>query len=287
MPKYAIITAVRDEAKYIGSTIHCVAQQRVRPTEWIIVDDGSKDNTGLIIDRYASRYPWIRATHRMDRGFRKSGSGVIEAFHDGYNLLSSPDWDFIVKLDGDLSFDDDYFEKLFARFQANPKLGIVGGSVYHIVNGAPHIEEGPHFHVRGATKVYRRECWEAIGGLREAPGWDIVDEVHANMLGWMTESVPDIHVIHHRFTGTAEGLWKDMVKGGRACHFSGYHPLFMIAKCIYRLTRPPYVIGALGMIWGFLTGYLKRLPRVDNPPLIRYLREQQFNYLIGRETIWK
>jgi poly-beta-1,6-N-acetyl-D-glucosamine synthase len=285
--KYVIITPVRDEERFIESTIRCVVSQTNQPAQWIIVDDGSRDLTGSIIDRYASQFPWIRVRHRKDRGFRKSGSGVMEAFQDGYKSLTSRKWDFLVKLDGDLSFDDDYFERLFARFHANPRLGISGGTVYHIVNGVKQIEDGPRFHVRGATKVYRQECWEAIGGLHEAPGWDTVDEVHANMLGWMTESYPDIQVVHHRFTGTAESLWKDMVKGGRACYFSGYHPIFMTAKCIYRLAHPPYIIGSLGMIWGFVTGYLKRLPRVENPPLMRYLRDQQLARLLGRETIWK
>lgn len=285
--KYIIITPVRDEEKYIESTILCVVRQTYRPAQWIIVDDGSRDLTGSILDRYANQFPWIRVRHRKDRGHRKAGGGVMEAFYDGYRLLQLRDWKFLVKLDGDLSFDADYFERLLKRFLANPRLGISGGTVYHMVNGSKQIEDGPRFHVRGATKIYRRECWDAIGGLHKAPGWDTVDEVHANMLNWKTESYPDIQVLHHRFTGTAESLWKDMVKGGLACYFSGYHPLFLTARCIYRLAAPPYIIGSLGMIWGFLSGYLKRLPRVENPPLLQYTRKQQLARLLGRETIWK
>lgn len=285
--QYVIVSPVRDEEKYLRQTIECVIRQSIRPSKWVIVNDGSTDATGEIIDTYARRYSWIRAVHRENRGFRKSGSGVVEAFNDGYRCLQESSWDFLVKLDGDLSFEDEYFERILGRFRANPRLGIAGGAVFHMVNGQLQPENGPRFHVRGATKVYRRECWQAIGGLRAAPGWDTVDEVQANMLGWSSETFTDLQVVHHRFTGTAESLWKDMVKGGRGCYFSGYHPLFMAAKCIYRLASPPYIVGSLGMIWGYVTGYLKGLPRVENPALVRYLRDQQLARLLGRATIWK
>jgi len=182
--QYVIITPVRDEALYIEKTIESVASQTIKPVEWVIVNDGSTDDTGKIIDQYSKNYPWMHIIHRENRGFRKSGGGVIEAFYDGYNSLKSKDWDFIVKLDGDLSFKQDYFEGCFERFRANPKLGIAGGTICHLINGILKPEKNPQFHVRGATKIYRKVCWDAIGGLIKAPGWDAVDEVKANMLGW-------------------------------------------------------------------------------------------------------
>ena len=107
--KYVIITPVRDEEKHIEATIEAVAGQTIRPTEWVIVDDGSSDRTGDIIDRYAAKFPWISVVHRSNRGFRKSGGGVVEAFYDGYNALHCNDWDFVVKLDGDLTLSADLF----------------------------------------------------------------------------------------------------------------------------------------------------------------------------------
>src|SRR5271170_2217273 len=103
--KYVVITPVRDEEAHIRSTVESMVQQTVLPQEWVIVDDGSKDNTGKIIENYASRYRWIRVVHRQDRGFRKAGGGVVDAFNDGYRALTCSDWDFIVKFDGDLTFD--------------------------------------------------------------------------------------------------------------------------------------------------------------------------------------
>ena len=261
--------------------------QTVRPREWVLVNDGSRDQTGNIIDEYARRYPWIRAVHRGNRGHRKAGGGVVEAFNDGYHSLTYPDWEFIVKLDGDLSFESGYFEKCIDYFQREPRLGVGGGAIYHIFNGKQVLEECPAFHVRGATKIYRRTCWEAIGGYWPAPGWDTIDEIKANMLGWTTRSFPDLHLIHHRYTGSADGRWGGMVKNGRSDYVCGYHPLYMLLKCIYRLTRRPYVIGSIALLYGFVTGYLKRIPRVNDAELIKYLRRQQLGRLTGRETIWR
>jgi glycosyltransferase involved in cell wall biosynthesis len=286
-PRYVIVTPVRDEEAYLRFTVESVIRQTIRPVEYVIVNDGSKDSTGKIIDDYARQYPWIRPVHRKDRGFRKVGGGIIEAFYDGYNVLSCHDWGFLAKLDGDLSFEPDYFEKCFEQFQQNPRLGIGGGTLYHMVNGKKQLEPNPAFHVRGGAKIFRRACWEAIGGLWVGPGTDTLDEVKANMLGWTTMSFPDLHLIHHRFTGSAYGLWGGMVKNGIGSYVAGYHPLYMLAKCVVCLFSKPPIIGSLGMLYGFAKCYVKRTPQVNDPELIRYLRRQQLRRLMGRETIWR
>ena len=149
--RYVIITPVRDEEKYIEATIESVCSQTARPTEWVIVDDGSSDLTGEIADRYAAQHSWIHVIHRENRGFRKSGGGVMEAFYEGYNSLECKDWDFIIKLDGDLSFVPNYFEKCFEYFRRDSELGIGGGEIRHDIAGQMKAEENPRFHVRGAT----------------------------------------------------------------------------------------------------------------------------------------
>jgi glycosyltransferase involved in cell wall biosynthesis len=286
-PSYVTITPVRDEAAYLRNTIASMAAQTVLPMEWVIVNDGSTDGTAEIIDDAATKLPWIRAVHRGNRGFRKAGGGVVEAFNDGYRALTTSNWDFIVKLDGDLSFAPDYFAECFARFAADTRLGVGGGVMCYTKNGREEIEENPLFHVRGATKIYRRACWDAIGGFWPAPGWDTMDEVKASMLGWSTRSFRDLHLIHHRHTGAADGTWKDLVKNGRANYICGYHPLFMFSKCAYRLARRPYLIGSLALAYGFVSGYWQDVPRVNEPDTIAYLRHQQLARLLGRTTIWR
>ena len=285
--KYVVISPVRDEAAHLRLTIESMVAQTIQPIEWIIVNDGSTDDTGEIIEEYVARHSWIRAVHRENRGFRKSGGGVVEAFNDGYAALNRVDWDFIVKMDGDLSFEPDYFEKCFTIFHNEKSLGIGGGVICYIENGIKRFEPCPTFHVRGATKIYRRECWEAIGGFWPAPGWDTLDEVKANMLGWTTRSFPDLHLQHHRYTGAADGVWGGLVKNGRANYICGYHPLFMLAKCFSRLPRKPYVIGSLALFYGFISGYFKRVPQVTDHQTIGFLRRQQIGRLCGRETIWR
>ncbi|MEJ2008175.1 MAG: hypothetical protein P8Z30_08485 [Acidobacteriota bacterium] len=193
----------------------------------------------------------------------------------------------MVKLDGDLSFEPDYFESLFDRFSYEPRLGIAGGTLYHVEKGEKKFEPNPQFHVRGATKVYRRECFEQIGGLWPAPGWDTVDEAKANMLGWKTMSISDIYAAHHRPTGAADGMWRDSVKHGLVCYSAGYHPLFVLASCTYRLARRPYAVRSIGLLYGFLNAYLKSAPRIDDAALVNFIRSEQMKRLMGQETIWR
>jgi glycosyltransferase involved in cell wall biosynthesis len=287
MVKYVIITPARDEEAFIERTIQSVAGQTIRPFSWVIVNDGSSDRTAEIIDRYAAKYPWIIARHRANRGFRQAGGGVVATFNDGYAQLPTSEWDFIVKLDADLSFGADYFERCFEEFAKDAKLGIGGGGIYHEENGSLVLERNPRFHVRGATKIYKKECWEALGGLVQAPGWDTIDELKANMLGWSTRTFPHLRLSHYRYTGSADGAWKDCIKNGRANYVTGYHPLFMLLKCAARIRKKPYLTGSAGLMWGFVSGYLRRLPRVQDRLLIRYTRAQQMRKIMMLESIWK
>jgi poly-beta-1,6-N-acetyl-D-glucosamine synthase len=285
--RYVVITPARNEGSEIEQTVHSVLQQTVRPAAWVIVDDGSTDDTGAILDRFARQIPWLKVVHRKDRGFRHPGGGVVEAVLDGYRALEVTDWDFLVKLDADLVLEPNYFERCLAEFSADPKLGVGGGLVYNLANGKREIESNPAFHVRGATKIYRRDCWEGLGGLLPAPGWDTLDEVKANMLGWHTRSFPKISVLQRRATGSNDGAWKDYVKNGRANYITGYHPLFMLLKCMKRVPQKPCLVAALGLAYGYLYGYWNQIRTVQDPQLIRYVRSQQLRRLTFRESIWK
>lgn len=285
---YVIITPARNEAGHLPATIRSVAGQTVTPHAWVIVDDGSTDETPLIIEAACAQFPWIKRVRRSDRGGRKPGTGVIEAFYDGYALVGQARWDFLVKLDADLAFEPSYFEQCFDCFKADPRLGIAGGTICNDVNGALLVEseKDPAFHVRGATKIYRRACWDQIGGLIKAPGWDTLDELKANMLGWTTRSLPQIKLTHFRPAGNADGAWKNWVKNGRANYITGYHPFFMLCKCLKRTLQKPYGVAAAGLLFGFVAGYLKREPQVNDPALIKYVRLQQINRLLGKQSLW-
>jgi biofilm PGA synthesis N-glycosyltransferase PgaC len=285
--RYIIITPARNEGKYIQKTIESIVSQTLHPERWIIVDDGSADNTGRIIEEAARQHSWIMVLHRADRGFRRAGGGVMEAFYEAYKLIEDEPWQFLVKLDGDLSFGPHYFEKCFEVFRVEPRLGIGGGLVCANLN--ERIDEefrDPAFHVRGPTKIYRRECWQEIGGLIRMTGWDTFDGIKANMLGWSTRTFPDIKLIHHRPTGGAYGAWSNWTKNGLANYIVGYHPLFMFLKCVRRFCQKPYGIAGAGLLTGYVRGYLKRIPQVEDREAIQFLRKQQMNYLFGRKSLW-
>jgi biofilm PGA synthesis N-glycosyltransferase PgaC len=286
--QYIIISPVRNEAEHIQRTIESVLCQTVLPVQWIIVNDGSTDGTDRIVEEAAMRHSWIRLVHRQDRGIRLAGKGVMEAFYAGFKLLVNEPWQYLVKLDGDVTFVPAYFEGCFARFAEEPRLGIAGGLICNSVDGAlcPESNWDPAFHVRGATKIYRRKCWEEIGGLVQATGWDTVDELTANMRGWSSRTLPNLKIIHHRPAGAAYGTWSNWVKNGHANYAAGYHPIFMLLKCISRIFKRPYGIAALGLWVGFCSGYVKRSWRVDDPAFIRYFRNQQVRRLLGRPSLW-
>ncbi len=288
-PGYVIVTPARNEGENLRKTIDSVVSQSLRPNAWVLVNDGSSDNTAEIADAAAKQHTWIKTVHRSDRGCRKPGGGVIEAFYDGYKLVELEPWDFLAKLDADLSFGPDYFEQCLARFDAEPKLGVGGGSIYIALDGT-EVDDAPNdppFHVRGATKIYRRACWQAISGLLKAPGWDTLDELKANMLGWKTYSFKDLRVRQLKPTGSADGTWPNWFKNGRANYISGYHPLFMLTKCMRRLFTKPFGIAGVGLLCGFVSGYLKRVPQVADDQLIRYVRQQQMQRLLLRESLWR
>lgn len=284
---YIVVTPVRDEAAHIERTIESMISQTVRPHRWIIVDDGSTDGTGAIVDRHAAQHGWIEVIHRDDRGYRAAGGGVMEAFHAGL-VHADDDWEFLAKLDGDVSFGADYFERCFDHFRREATLGIAGGTVCQAEHGELRVDSvgDPSFHVRGATKIYRRACWQRTGPPVTAPGWDTVDEIHANRFGWRTRTFPDLKVQQHKPTGSADGRWKNAIKNGKANYLTGYHPVFMAGKCLRRALRPPVGVEATGLMTGFVMGYLRRLPRLVDRETIAYLREQQLRRIFAKPSIY-
>jgi hypothetical protein len=187
-----------------------------------------------------------------------------------------------------LSFAPDYFEKCFQRFEAEPRLGIGGGTVYRAEDGRLSVDSpgDPPFHVRGATKIYRRACWDAIAPLAKAPGWDTIDEIKANRHGWSTRTFAELSVIQHKPTGAADGTWRNWVKNGRANYMTGYHPIFMLAKSLKRSVRSPILLGSIGLLFGYCSGYMGRVPRAADNDTICYLRRQQVRRLLRRPSIY-
>lgn len=285
---YVVVTPVRNEQEHLPGTIVSMLAQTCRPLQWVVVDDGSTDATPRILEEAERKSPWISVVRRPDRGFRKSGGGVVEAFNDGLARVRAEDWQFLVKLDGDLTFDRDYFEACLEEFRKDPVLGIGGGVVLRRKGGKLVIDSpgDPPFHVRGAVKMYRRACWEQVAPLVAAPGWDTIDEVKANRLGWRTRTFRSISVVQHRPTGRADGAWRNWFKNGQGSYVAGYHPLFMLAKCAARATQKPLFVAGLALFAGYSTAFISHQRVLTDRETVRYLRRQQLRRLLLRPSIY-
>lgn len=284
MNRYLAITPAKDEEKHLPALIDSLANQSVRPARWIIIDDGSKDATASIIDRAAQLHPWIEPHHLAPKVRREEGGeSVIMQF------LPRQTWeqyDYIFRLDADLSFGPELLEGLMAEFVRHPSLGIAGPTLYE-PKGEEWLEiVAPGFHTRGAAKLYSRACFTAIGGLENGPGWDTLDEVRAMMLRFTSRSFRHLRAFHHRPQGGAAGLCKSRIATGRVAYRIGYSPLFMIARAVRRTFEPPYLMGGALMLVGYLQGYWKK-KRISSPELVRFVRRQQMRRLLRMESQWR
>ena len=280
--KYVIISPVRNEAQYIEQTIQAIIDQTVKPSECIFVDDGSTDETVEIISRYAELHPWLRLVHRdkrEDKGDRQRGKGVVDTFYFGFNRLANQDYEFVIKLDGDVAFASNYFEFLLHKFAADPKLGIAGGGLYERVDGKNWSLRSAKDHVGGPVKMYRRTCFEAIGGLVPALGWDGLDEWQALALGWKVESYEELKIWHYRIMGRATGALKSKIEMGYGAHYMGYHPLYLIVRGIRHIFTWPYLIGGMGMIIAFFVARWQGREQLPPPSVMRFIHLTQLSQL--------
>ncbi len=278
--RYCLITPCRDEAQYARRTLDSVVKQSIAPALWLIVDDGSRDQTPQILSEYAQRYPFIRVQRREDRGYRKLGGGVIDAFYAGYDTLNPADYDYICKLDLDLDIPPTYFQVMMEKMEAQPRLGTCSGKPWFKDAAGRQISEkcGDENSV-GMIKFYRTACFEQIGGFVRQLMWDGIDGHRCRMLGWMAAShdEPATGFEHLRPMGTShKNWWTGRVRHGFGQYFMGTTPLYMLTSALYRMTRPPLVLGGLAMLWGYGKSWLTCQERYDGPEFRRFLRRYQW-----------
>jgi poly-beta-1,6-N-acetyl-D-glucosamine synthase len=281
-----VISPCRDEEQFIETTIRSVINQTQRPDLWIIVDDGSKDATPAIVSRYADQHPWIKLLPHQPAGSRKMGSGVINAFNAGLSSVNKESYDIIVKLDGDLEFGPDCFANILADFE-DPRVGMVGGVILtRLENGQLVHERYQHYHIPGATKFYRRECFNDIKGPQSIYGWDILDETDARRHGWITITNSKSIFFHHRVQGAAFGVLRGRIIWGQCAYAIGSHPFFALFRGLYRMAERPWIIGGLAFLWGFFSGYLNRnMEKISDRELIRYVQSEQLYRLFHNNRL--
>jgi len=287
---YVLISPCRDEALYMRRTLDSVARQTVPPALWVVVDDGSTDETPAILAEYAARLPYLRVVRRKDRGGRSVGPGVIEAFYAGLDTVERKDFTYLCKLDLDLELPPRYFELLISRMEAEPRVGTTSGKPYFVdaKTGALVSELcGDEMSV-GMTKFYRMTCFGDIGGFVRQVMWDGIDCHRCRMLGWIAESrdEEDLRFIHLRAMGSSQkSIWTGRVRWGFGQYFMGTSPLYLTASAVYRMPRHPFLVGGLAMLWGYLRSAARKVERYDDLEFRRFLNAYQRACLLhGKRT---
>lgn len=276
-PAYVVISPCRDEAEFMEITLDSVVNQSWRPTQWIIVDDGSSDETPEILRRYQSKHPWIKIVTRTNRGHRAVGPGVVDAFWAGHAEIDLEDYAYVVKLDLDLDLPEKYFETILSRMEEDPRYGTCSGLPYVVRDQGPPVPEGAQFDVSaGMTKIYRRECFAQIGGIRRGVMWDGIDCHLARMKGWKViafDDCEDVRFLHLRPMGSSQtSIWTGRKRHGAGQAFMGTSWWYMGISAAFRMLKPPYVLGGLLMYWGYLKFRLSGQDRFESPDFRRFLR---------------
>jgi glycosyltransferase involved in cell wall biosynthesis len=264
-------------------TLDSVVAQSLAPAEWVIVDDGSTDETPQILAEYAARHPWIKIVTRRDRGRRAVGPGVIEAFYDGYAAIAPREFEYLCKLDLDLRLPPRYFETLVERMEADPRIATCSGKAYIEQDGELVFERHGDDTSLGMTKFYRVDRFEAIGGFVREVMWDGIDCHMCRMQGWIACSwnEPNLRFIHLRPMGSSQqGIYTGRMRHGYGQYYMGTGFIYMLASCASRLNEPPYVLGSLATLWGWLLSALRGLPRYPNPEFRSFLRRYHRRVLL-------
>lgn len=288
MPRsYIIISPCRDESEFMRRTLDSVVKQTLPPTKWLIVDDGSTDDTPKILAEYAAQYDFIEIVTRTNRGFRKVGPGVIDAFYEGYMHIGSTEYDYLCKLDLDLDLPLRYFEILIDRMEQNPRIATCSGKPYNDINGSLISEKRGDEMSVGMTKLFRRAAFEQIGGFVREVMWDAIDCHRCRQLGWIACSwdEPELRFVHLRIMGSSQdSVFVGRMRHGFGQYFMGTGIIYMLATSLYRMLHRPFVLGGLYMFWGYLKSMFAQDHQLNDPALRNFIRNYQWACLIKGKT---
>ncbi len=282
--RLTIVSPVFNEAKHIETVVRGMQSQTRPPDEWIVVDDGSHDGTLELLRRAAKEVRFLRVVEAPPMPLtagadRLHHAAEARAFNHGLSIASN--FTHVGKLDGDIELPPDYYERILGRFRDDPSLGLAGGVLVEPTNRGWQLRGSSDLqHVRGALKLYSRQCFEKIGGVREMLGWDGVDEVLARMHGYRTRSFPDAVARHHRPVGTAQGRLRGSYRLGRSMFIEGYPFLWITARSLMVGRSQPVALTGAAYLAGYMDARLRGVSRFEASGYRRHLRGE----LRGRAT---
>jgi len=280
---YVVVTPAKNEEKHLRKTIESVVNQTVSPTKWVIVDDGSTDTTFKIIQEYAAKFNWIHPVHMDTMGQNRSGgSKVVKAFYSGLREVNVSDYEFIVKLDADIVLPENYFETMISEFISDNSLGICGGTIWNKdENGRLTKEKTNRFHVRGALKMIREQCWHEIGGFKETWNWDGLDIAEARFNNWNTKSI-NIPVIHLRPTSSAYNQIEHAYKSGYESYKMGADLILTVARTLVRYKSKPYFKIGNAFLKGYISSKKNKEPLIISRSTAKYLNYLHYKRFISK-----
>jgi biofilm PGA synthesis N-glycosyltransferase PgaC len=270
---YAVVTPARSEASSLPRLAECLIEQTVTPRTWVIVDNGSTDETLELARELASRHAWIEVLSLPPNGGLQRGGPIVKAFETGVQALPATP-DVVVKLDADISMEADYFERLLAELAAEQSLGIASGSGFEQErNGTWRRKHVGDTNVWGACRAYRWQCLQDVLPLEKRMGWDGIDEIKAQLHGWSTKTLLDLRFRHHRSEGERDGSrLKPWIAFGDVSHYMGYRPWFVVLRAAYWVRRDP---AAVAMIAGYFRALVRREPQCADEEVRAHLRRRQ------------
>jgi glycosyltransferase involved in cell wall biosynthesis len=292
VPRLLLITPAHDEAAHLGRTIRAVAAQTRPPDLWLIVDDGSTDETPRLLSRLAPEVPFleIRQTPQRHRDPEEDGLALAAeaiAFNAALASVDLGDFTHVGKLDADVELPPDYFERLLSEFESQPKLGIAGGVLLERNGRGWAPTKVPSHHVRGAVKLYSRECFAAIGGVEERLGWDTIDETYARMRGYATRSLPEIAARHHRPVATRGGALRGRARHGQCAYILRYDAWWVILRSFKVALQRPYLLSGIAFLYGYFQALFKAQPKVEDERFRRFVRDELRSRALGGSSFFQ
>lgn len=282
--RYSIVIPAHNEQEYIGTLLHSLIHQTILPNQVVVVNDSSIDNTQQIVESFAQKYSWIQVVNLTSSVDHQAGAKVIRAFNEGLKKIDSS-YDILVKLDADLDLPKEYFETVIHHFLSDEQVGMVGGFAYILKNENWVLENlTDKDHIRGAFKAYRKTCFEQIGGLQPAMGWDTVDELKARFFNWKIVTDEQLKIKHLKPTGALYQS-KNAHKQGEAFYVIGYgFWLTVIASVkLAMLKNKP------SLFFAYIKGYFKasknKLPLLVNQEQACFVRKYRWKKI--KEKIFK
>ncbi|MCD6399472.1 glycosyltransferase family 2 protein [candidate division WOR-3 bacterium] len=272
--KYIIVTSVKNEEANLSNLIRSIVDQTLKPILWVIIDDGSTDNTPEIIKKAQENYSWIHSI-RMNRGERDIGLYLASVIRKGFDIAieyckrNGIDYEYLGNVDGDLTLQHTFFENLIKEFENDPELGIASGGTNHIIGDRIVHAELRIREPSGGHMLIRKKCFEDCGGIPLTYAWDSVLKAKARLRGWSTKRFEENVATEIRDVSSAEGYWKGFVQNGKASYYLNLHPVHVIIRSVIYPFRRSWYTGIAYLV-GYFSSVIKREEKIDDKEVRKY-----------------